>query len=175
MNGFYQLTRAIAAICLLAMGGAAAAPAYAGPAELALLQSYLGDWRGRGVLVGANTETVLCRLSLKPGNQDKVNYSGRCSLAGTQLSVAGTMAYIAASKRYEAVMSSNATFTGVAIGQKRGNGLIFNLRERDQDEEGKELAITAQINLARDAINVVFEVIYVENGDSLRADVPFSR
>lgn len=72
-------------------------------------------------------------------------------------------------------MSSNATFTGVAIGQKRGNGLIFNLRERDQDEEGKELAITAQINLARDAINVVFEVIYVENGDSLRADVPFSR
>lgn len=170
-----HLARAIALAGLLVMGGAATAPAFAGPAELALLQSYIGDWRGRGTLVGANTETVVCRLSLKQGNLDKVNYSGRCSLAGTQLSVAGTMAYVAASRRYEAVMSSNATFNGVAVGQKRGSGLIFNLRERDRDETGKELSISAQINLASDAIKVVFEVIYVENGDSLRAEVPFSK
>ena len=118
---------------------------------------------------------MVCRLALTPGNQDKVNYSGRCSLAGTQLSVAGTMAYIEASRRYEAVMSSNATFSGVAVGQKRGKGLVFNLRERDEDEEGKELAISAQINLAQDTIGVLFDIIYVENGDSLRAEVPFSR
>ena len=173
MTCFGDLARAMALAGLMGMG--AMAPALAGPAEVALLHSYLGDWRGRGTLVGADTETVVCRLSLKPGNQDKVNYSGRCSLAGTQLSVAGTMAYIEASHRYEAAMSSNATFTGIAIGQKRGSGLIFNLRERDEDEEGKELAITAQINLAKDAIKVVFEVIYVENGDSLRAEVPFSK
>jgi hypothetical protein len=72
-------------------------------------------------------------------------------------------------------MSSNATFTGIAVGQKRGGGLVFNLRERDQDEEGKELNITAQISLKDDAIQVVFEVVYVESGDSLRAEVPFSR
>ena len=173
MKCFGRLARSAALMGLLVMGGAA--PAFAGPAEVALLQTYIGEWRGRGVLVGANTETVVCRLSLKQGNDDKVNYSGRCSLAGTQLSVAGTMAYIAASKRYEAVMSSNATFQGVAVGQKRGSNLIFNLRERDEDEEGKELAISAQINLASDAIGVVFEVIYVENGDSLRAEVPFSK
>jgi hypothetical protein len=175
MKFFGQLARGAAFTALLAMGGAATAPAFAGPAELALLQSYIGDWRGRGTLTGANVETVVCRLSLKQGNQDKVNYSGRCSLAGTQLSVAGTMAYVAANKRYEAVMSSNATFNGVAIGQKRGSNLIFNLRERDEDEEGKELAISAQISLASDAIEVVFDVIYVENGDSLRAQVPFTK
>jgi hypothetical protein len=172
MTTFRPLLRAVVPLLLLA---GAMGPAVAAPADVALLQSYIGEWRGRGVLVGANTETVVCRLSLTDGNQDKVNYSGRCSLAGTQLSVAGTMSYVEASRRFEAVMSSNATFTGGAIGQKRGSGLVFNLRERDQDEEGKELAITAQITLREEAINVVFEVIYVENGDSLRAEVPFSR
>lgn len=162
---------------LVAMGlvFATALPAVAAPADIALIQSYIGEWRGRGVLIGANTETVVCRLSVTPGNQDKINYSGRCSLAGTQLSVAGTMAYIESSKRFEAAMSSNATFTGLAVGQKRGDGLIFNLRERDQDEKGKDLAITAQIQLQPEAMSVVFEVVYVENGDSLRAEVPFSR
>ena len=104
MKCFGRLARGAALTGLLVMGGAA--PAFAGPAEVALLQTYIGEWRGRGTLTGANVETVVCRLSLKQGNQDKVNYSGRCSLAGTQLTVAGTMAYIAASKRYEAVICS---------------------------------------------------------------------
>ena len=173
MTKFGSLSRAVALAGLVAAGGVA--PALAGPAEVALLKSYIGDWRGRGVLIGANTETVVCRMSLTQGNQDKVNYSGRCSLAGTQLSIAGTMAYVEASRRYEAAMTSNATFTGLAIGQKRGSGLIFNLRERDEDEEGKDLTITAQIGLRQDAIDVIFEVVYVESGDSLRAEVPFSK
>lgn len=173
MSKFAALWRAAVTAGLLALGGAA--PVLAAPADIALLQSYLGEWRGRGVLIGANTETVVCRLTLVQGNADKVNYNGRCSLAGTQLSVAGTIAYIEASRRYEAAMSSNATFTGVAIGQKRGSGLVFNLRERDQDEEGKDLNITAQINLQEDAISVVFEVVYVESGDYLQAEVPFTK
>lgn len=167
------LARGIAMAGLLVAGGVA--PALAAPADVALIQSYIGEWRGRGVLIGAETETVVCRLSVSQGNQDKVNYSGRCSLAGTQLSVAGTMTYVEASRRYEAAMSTNATFTGIAVGQKRGNGLVFNLRERDEDEEGKDLSITAQINLRQDAIDVTFEVVYIESGDSLRAEVPFSK
>ena len=173
MTNFASLSRAAALAGLLAVSGAA--PTLAAPADVALLQSYIGEWRGRGVLIGANTETVVCRMSLTQGNQEKVNYNGRCTLAGTQLSVAGTMAYVEASRRFEAAMSSNATFTGIAVGQKRGNGLIFNLRERDKDEEGKDLNISAQITLNGDAIDVVFEVVYVESGDSLRAEVPFSR
>lgn len=169
------LTRAAALAGLLLSSGFAVVPAFAGPAEVALLKSYIGDWRGRGTLIGASTESVVCRLSLTPGNQDKVNYSGRCTLAGTNLSVAGTLAYIDAARRYEAAMTSNATFSGIAVGQKRGNGLVFNLRDRRPDEVGKDMNITAQISLNGDAIGVTFEVVYVESGDSLRAQVPFSR
>lgn len=175
MSYFGPLSRALCVAGLLAGAGLPAAPVLAAPADIALLQSYIGNWRGRGTLEGANTETVVCRLALTQGNQDKVNYNGRCTLAGTQLSVAGTIAYIDASRRYEAAMSSNATFNGIAIGQKRGSGLVFNLRERDEDEDGKDINITAQIVLTDAAISVVFEVRYVESGDSLRAEVPFSK
>ncbi len=175
MTHFGPLPRALAFAAALVSAGFAVAPAYAGPAEVALLKSYIGDWRGRGTLVGAATESVVCRLSLTQGNQDKVNYSGRCTLAGTNLSVAGTIAYVDAARRYEAAMTSNATFSGIAVGQKRGGGLVFNLRERTPDEEGKEMNISAQIALQSDAMSVSFEVVYVESGDSLTAQVPFTR
>ncbi|ODT72885.1 MAG: hypothetical protein ABS75_01265 [Pelagibacterium sp. SCN 63-23] len=175
MISFGPLTRAAALAGLLFSSATALAPAMAAPADVALIQSYIGEWRGRGILIGASQESVVCRLSLTQGNQDKVNYNGRCTLAGNNLSVAGTMAYIDASKRYEAVMSTNATFNGVAVGQKRGQSLIFNLREREKDETGKDLNISAQIQLSGDAIQVVLELIYVESGDSLRAEVPFTR
>ena len=174
MSFFGPLTRAAALAGLLFSAGAAG-PALAAPADVALLKSYIGEWRGRGVLIGASQESVVCRLSLTQGNQDKVNYNGRCTLAGSNLSVAGTLAYVEAAKRYEAAMTSNATFNGIAVGQKRGNGVVFNLRDRDQDEEGKDFNISAQISLANEGIKVVFEIVYVESGDSLRADVPFSR
>jgi hypothetical protein len=175
MTIFGPLSRCVALAGLLVSMGAAATPAFAAPADVALLKSYIGEWRGRGTLTGADTETVVCRLSLKEGNSDKVNYSGRCTLAGTNLSINGTLAYVDASKRFEAAMTSNATFTGIAVGQKRGNGLVFNLRERDQDEEGKEMGISANITLSSDAINVSFEVVYIATGESMRAQVPFSK
>ena len=174
MTFFGPLSRAAALAGLLVSAGAAS-PVVAAPADVALIKSYIGEWRGRGTLTGANTESVVCRLSLTPGNQDKVNYNGRCTLAGTNLSVAGTMAYIEQSKRFEAAMTSNATFSGIAVGQKRGNNLVFNLRERTPDEDGKDMNISAQITLSPDTLKVVFEVVYVESGDSLRAEVPFSR
>ena len=173
MSFLGTVSRAVALAAMITIG--VVAPALAAPAHVALIQSYIGEWRGRGVLIGANTETVVCRMSVTQGNQDKVNYNGRCSLAGTQLSVAGTMAYVEASKHFEAAMSSNATFNGVAVGQERGDGMVFNLRERDEDEEGKDLTITAQINLRPDTMEVTFEVVYVESGDSLRAEVPFTK
>lgn len=175
MTIFGPLSRTVALAGLLVSMGAGAAPALAAPADVALLKSYIGDWRGRGTLTGAETETVVCRLSLKDGNDDKVNYSGRCTLAGSNLAINGTLAYIDASRRFEAAMTTNATFTGIAVGQKRGRGLLFNLRERDKDEEGKEVSITADIMLTDEAIDVAFEVVYVETGESLRAEVPFTK
>ena len=169
------MARALAWAGLALAGLAGAAPALAAPADVALLQSYIGDWRGRGTLTGERSETVVCRLKVSTGNSDKVNYSGRCTLAGKVLSINGTLAYVDAQRRFEAAMTSNAAFSGIAVGQKRGKGLLFNLRERDQDEEGKEYDISADIALDQDEITVGFNVVYVETGESIRASVPFSK
>ena len=126
---------------------AASAPALAGPAEMTLLESYIGTWQGRGVLTGADKETVVCRMTITDGNADKVNYSGRCAMAGTTVSVNGTLAYIDARKRYEAAMTTNAGFTGLAIGKKNGSGILFDLKEKAEDESGNDLNVSASIRL----------------------------
>lgn len=174
MNLFGPLSRSVALAGLFS-AALFSSPVLAAKADIELLHSYLGNWRGKGQLIGAERETVVCRLSLTQGNQDKVNYAGRCSLAGTNLSVNGTLAYNDAANRYEAAMTSNATFNGLAVGKKSGNGVVFNLRERGEDEEGNDMTITAQIALNSGRINVEFNVVFNETGDQLRASVPFSK
>jgi hypothetical protein len=164
----------------VALAGLLSAALFSGPvlaakADVELLQSYIGSWRGKGQMVGAERETVVCRLNLTPGNQDKVNYSGRCSMAGTNLSVSGTLAYNDSAKRFEAAMSSNATFSGLAVGRKSGNSLVFNLREREKDQEGNDMTISSQIALSKNRINVEFNVVFNATGESLKASVPFSK
>ena len=174
MKLFGPLSRTLALAGLFSVA-LFSAPAMAAKADIELLQSYIGQWKGRGQLVGAESETVVCRLTLSPGNQDKVNYAGRCSLAGTNLSVTGTLAYNDSANRYEAAMTSNATFNGLAVGKKSGNGVIFNLRERGEDEEGNDMTISAQIALNSGKINVQFNVVFNASGDQLRASVPFTK
>lgn len=169
-----SLSRALALAGLLIAAPFTAPTVLASPADVALLRSYIGDWRGRGTVTGEHSETVVCRLSLQDGNEDKVVYSGRCAIAGTNLSVNGTLAYIDELSRYEAAMTTNASFTGIAVGKKRGNSVIFNLREREQSE-GEDVTITAQIALTGGDINVEFQVVYEETGETIRASVPFSK
>lgn len=175
MKLFGPLTRTAALAGLLVAGSLAAVPAEAGTAEVQLLKSYVGNWKGRGTLIGAESEAVVCRLSLSEGNADKVNYSGRCSLAGTNLSVNGSLAYNDARNQYEAAMTSNVTFSGIAVGKRQGDSIVFNLRERNTDEEGNDLTITAAIVLRSDKINVDFSVLFNATGDSLKATVPFTK
>lgn len=175
MNLFGPLSRAIALAGLLLATPMAIAPAYAAKADVELLQSYIGSWKGRGTLIGSEAESVVCRLTLSPGNSDKVNYSGRCSLAGTSLSVNGTLAFNDAAKRFEAAMTSNVTFTGIAVGKKQGNSVIFNLHEQNKDEDGNDLTITAAITLNADKINVDFQVVFNQSGETLKAEVPFTK
>ena len=169
------LSRILALAGLLLVAPMFAAPALAARADVELLQSYVGDWRGKGEMVGAETETVVCRLSLSKGNQDKVNYSGRCSMAGTVLSVNGTLAYNDAANRFEAAMSSNATFSGLAVGKRQGNALVFNLKERNKDEDGNDLTLSAAISLRQEKIDVDFKVTFNATGETLTASVPFSK
>jgi hypothetical protein len=175
MKLFGPLARVVAFAGLAFASALAPAPAFAGPAELALLESYIGAWKGRGQLIGAETETVVCRLSITSGNGDKVNYSGKCALAGNNVAVNGTLAYIDAKRRFEAAMTTNATFSGVAVGEKRGDGVIFNLRERETDESGNDMTITAAIVLDGGKIIVDFNVLFNASGDTIKASVPFTK
>jgi hypothetical protein len=175
MKLFGPLSRTVALVGLLIATPMVAAPAFAAKADVDLLKSYIGEWKGRGTLVGAESESVVCRLSLSEGNSDKVNYSGRCSLAGTSLSVNGTLAYNDAKKQYEAAMTSNVTFSGLAIGKKQGDGIVFNLKERDTDEQGNDMTITAAITLKSAKIDVDFSVLFNASGDMLKASVPFNK
>lgn len=170
------VSRGLALAALLMTSMLMTAPTHAAQADIDLLHSYVGSWTGTGVLTGASSETVRCRLDLTRGNQDKVNYAGRCAIAGSPLSVKGTLAYVDASRRFEAAMTSNAGFSpDAAIGRRQGNGVRFDLRERAKDEDGKDVTITAVFALQSGRIQVELDVVYNETGDRLKASVPFTK
>src|SRR5690606_14859440 len=140
------------------------------------LTSYIGDWRGEGALTdGKKFEPFRCRLAIAKGNQSKVNYTGRCTLVDATLSISGTIAYNDAEKRYEAAMSSNAGFTGLAIGRERGGQISFDLREQQKDRGGSDVRIGSRILLVKGKITVDFEVEFNNSGDVLTASVPFNQ
>lgn len=168
--------RAVMAAVAVMLAGLFAVPAVAGEAELGLLTSYIGDWKGSGALVGGEKpESFRCRLTVSKGNQAKINYAGRCSLVDMNLSVSGTIAFDDQSQRYQAAMSSNAGFTGIAVGQRRGDSISFDLAEKQVDRGGNNVRIGSKIILVGDSITVEFEVEFNESGDILTASVPFSR
>lgn len=176
MKLFGPLARAGVFVGLAMAGAVAPAPVLAGPAEVALLESYIGAWRGRGQLRGAESETVVCRLDITKGNQSRVNYNGRCAIAGQNLSVKGTMAYIDAARRFEAAMTTNAGFSpDNAVGRKQGGGILFNMRERGTDDAGNDMTITASMELQSSKIVVDFNVLFNSTGDTITASVPFSK
>lgn len=169
-------SHAVAGIVAIMFAVLTAAPARSGPAELALLISYVGNWRGEGVLVGGEKpEPFRCRLTIDKGNQSKINYAGRCSLIDMNLSVSGTIAFSDETQRYEAAMSSNAGFTGLAVGREQGDRVSFDLTERQTDRGGNEVRIGSRIILISDTITVEFEVEFNNSGEVLTASVPFSR
>lgn len=174
MTTLTSLGRAVACAAVLALGGTAA-PALAASADVEFLQGYLGDWKGRGVLTGASTETVVCKLSMSGASDGKVNYQGRCSLAGTQLQMNGTVAYVEATRRFEAAMTSNVGFTGTAGGRRKGNAIVFDINDVRQDEEGNDVHVTASMVFANERINVDFKIVLLATGDTIVAQVPFSK
>ena len=103
------------AIAAIAFTAGTMVPAQAGPTEVALLSSYIGEWSGAGVLEGGKEpQPFRCRLTIDKGNQAKINYAGRCTLVNMNLSVSGTIAYDDETRSYQAIMGSNAGFTGTA-------------------------------------------------------------
>jgi hypothetical protein len=173
MNLFGPLTRAVALAGVLSAG---ALPALAGPAEISALDKYLGTWNGKGTLSGAQTQPVTCKMALSSGNGGKLNYTGRCSLGGAQLSVTGTIAYSDTNKRYEAVMNSGVGgFRGVAVGQKQGDKIVFDLHQRADDDEGNDISIASTVILAGNSMSVDFHAVFNDTGDKIDAKVPFTK
>jgi hypothetical protein len=174
MTSIGPLARSIGAAGIIAVLGGFALPALAGPAETALLKSYEGNWRGTAPLVGGDTENVSCRMTLSDGNDQKVNYNGRCSLAGTNLSINGTLAYVEANQRYEGAMTSNVNFSGVAVGQKSGDGIVFNLKSRGMADDAN-VEVVAGITLTPAGITIAFTATDTKTGKSISTNVPFKK
>jgi hypothetical protein len=171
-----MFVKGLAAALVAQMALFGAVPASAGEAELAMLTSYIGNWQGQGALVGGDRpEPFRCRMTIAKGNQTKVTYAGRCGLVSANLSISGTIAYNDQAHRYEAAMSSNAGFTGLAIGNRHGDKIVFDLREKQRDRTGSDVRIGSQIILVDGGITVNFEVEFNNSGDVLRASVPFSQ
>ena len=166
------------AIAAMMLSGAVAAPAQAAKQDpIGLLSSYIGEWSGSGVLQGGKEpEPFKCRLSIDKGNQAKINYAGRCTLVNMNLSVSGTIAFDTATKTYQAVMSSNAGFTGVAVGKQQGQNIMFDLQEKQTDRSGNAVRIGSHITLmAQTSITIDFQVEFNNSGNVLTATVPFSK
>lgn len=160
----------------LALQMAAMAPAVA-QGEIALLESYIGDWRGDSALVGVDKhEPFRCRLGVSKGNLGRINYTGRCTLVNATLSISGTIAFNEGARQFEAAMSTNAGYTGLAVGRTAGDQISFDLREKQKDRAGGDVRIGARILLVgNNSITVDFEVEFNDSGEVLTASVPFSR
>jgi hypothetical protein len=168
---------AIAAISVISPTLVSAVPAQAGPTELALLSNYVGEWAGAGVLEGGDApQPFRCRLTIDKGNQARINYAGRCTLVNMNLSVSGTIAFNDASRHYEAIMTSNAGFTGLAVGRVQGENIVFALTEKEADRAGNNVRLGAGITLSgASSIVIDYQVEFNDSGRVLTATVPFSR
>jgi hypothetical protein len=166
------IAAAIAAMALGSMGP----PVLAAPADIALVDSYEGSWRGRGTtrFAGADaSETVLCKLNITDAGPGKVNFKGTCALAAGKLAMTGTMAYNGAANQYEAIMTSNTTYSGIAIGKRRGQTVDFRLNTTD--ETNTAFAIKAGMALVPDGLDLSFTVTNRSTGAQTIASVPFRR
>ena len=173
MNLFGSLTRAIAVAGILSAG---ALPALAAQSDIDALGKYIGTYNGKGQLSGSQTQPVTCKMALSSGNGGKLNYTGRCELGGAQLSVTGTIAYSDTNHRYEAVMNSGiGGFRGVAIGQKQGDRIVFDLHQRADDNEGNDITIASTVVLDDKGLSVDFHAVFNQSGDKVDAKIPFTK
>jgi hypothetical protein len=146
------------------------APAFAGPAENALLAKYAGDWRGTGKVTGPDPGTVVCRISFKPAASGKLTYSGRCTYSGQgTASFRGTMLYNDASKRYEAASSAQGTST-TAVGKKQGGGIVFATSGMDT----RYGTVSSVMTLAGNAIKMSFKLVD-KDGATSASSITFNR
>lgn len=160
---FRHLIHLMAALVLLLLPVAA----QAAPAGDALLQSYTGDWRGRGTLKGKVSETVVCRLSLKP-SAGRFSYAGRCALAGETINLRGSLDYDEKTRSFVA-HSGTKSVKGVPS----GSGVVFTMSQQFR-REGHSGTFSAGFSLTGGTIKINFRIEDSKTGVST-ARIPLKK
>lgn len=161
-----------AAIVTLASPGALASQA-----DLDLLQSYVGNWSGQGTTTfsaSGNSERVQCKLGITSPQATKLQYHGKCAVAGAVLTMNGTVAYDPASNRYQAAMTGNTPFAGTAVGRRSGETLSLSLQDKNK-ETGDPYDIASSLSLKGGNILIRFKVKNLNTGEVISANVPFTK
>ena len=162
---------------VLALAVAQAAPALSSQKDLDLLNSYVGDWSGRGIMgTGDSQETVKCSLAVTSSTQVSVNFNGRCALAGGTVSLKGTMKYAEERNRFEAVLNSNVKFLEgqIAVGRRTSAGLVFTMRPTNPDTNS-DLDVAVDMALKNGVITVDAKVTDTASGAQTSAKVPLEK
>ena len=163
----------VAPLALASLLALAATPAaHAAPADVAVLQSYVGNYVGVGTMSGNPPQKITCRLSLQPGTQGKVTYTGRCSTGGANISMTGVFAFVG--NHFEAAMSSTGGQGGTAIGQRRGNGVSFTSKAHE-NSTGHDRTVTSTLTLANGTIRVDFSLLDGQTGKTTGGSIPFAK
>lgn len=131
-----------------------------------MLQEYVGTWKGKGRLTGAEEGTVVCRLTLRPAGQ-KIAFNGRCAYDGSGAkSFSGTMTYNDAKKRFESTSSASRTVPG----KKSGGGIVFTAEQSD-----RRGTVTSTLSLNGGSIKVNFHMVDAKTKEVTRGNIPFAR
>ena len=135
----------------------AAGAATAGEAELALLQSFMGSYNGKGHLVEPDKTTDFdCRLTISKGNKGKIVFNGKCPLVAGN----GGIAFNEAQARFEIAMTSSADFSGSAAGTQSGDAVHFTIVHNSTNKKGETLDITAKMMLTSQAVEIRFDATF---------------
>jgi len=113
--------RFVAFALALALTGAAALPALAEAPGPAMLQTFIGSWKGQGAFNGGDSGKTNCRLVFKAKGANVV-YSGRCSAGLGSQTFSGTLAYNTKTRQFEA-HSRDAAVAGKVV----ADAIVFDL------------------------------------------------
>lgn len=174
----FKTARNAAVAGILALGAMAsmAAPAQAAEEDVALIKAYVGKWIGRGSAHFAdqeNPESIQCRMDVKDADQIRIHVDSRCSLASVVVKVGGTLAYNQNANQYEAIVNAGS-FTGTAVGERRGKSLVFQLRDYTADNDST-FDVDASLALDEGAIALNLNLRNKDTGGVTTASVPFAR
>ena len=63
----------------------------------------------------------------------------------------------------------------MAIGQKQGDKIVFDLKQRADDDAGNDISIAAKVILSGASMSVDFHATFNDTGDTIDAKVPFTK